>query len=442
MYKKGFSLVGIAVAGSLLAACGQDGDSANNTNGNGETLQVSASFYPMYEFATQVGGDRANVEMVLSSNQDAHSFEPSAQDVAKANDSDVFVYSSDEMEFWVPGLLNSIENDDLVVARTADGVEAAIESDHDHAHDDEDHDHEDEGHDHAHDEEDHNHGEEDHNHDEDEGHDRAHDDEEHNHDEDSGHGHGRIIGATGHYHTGDTASLQADIDSEETITWVVVESGEETQTELSASDTFEHTLANGSATVYFVADGEQSESVNLHVDDHDGSDPHVWLDPVYAKDQVNIILDAFIEADPEGEDEYRANAEEFIQQLEALHQDYEEAFEGAENRNFVVQHEAFSYLANRYNLNQISIGGLSTEVEPSPSRLVEVGSLVEEHDVPVIYYQDGSDSGVAQTVADETDTEIAVLYDLEILSSEIEEQGLGYIEAMRQNLEQLKLSIN
>lgn len=66
---------------------------------------------------------------------------------------------------------------------------------------------------------------------------------------------------------------------------------------------------------------------------------------------------------------------------------------------------------------------------------------MEEHNVPVIYYQQGANSAIAETVATETGTETAVLYDLEVLSEELQAEDLGYVDAMRQNLEALQLSI-
>ncbi len=93
-------------------------------------------------------------------------------------------------------------------------------------------------------------------------------------------------------------------------------------------------------------------------------------------------------------------------------------------------------------MEQVAIGGLSTEVEPSPSRIAEVGHLVEQYDVPVIYYQQGANSAIAQTVAAETGTETAVLHDLEVLSEELLAEELGYLDALRENLEALQLSIH
>ena len=542
------------VTASLLAACSpggqenQSGQDQAQADQDQDQLQVTASFFPVYEFAREVAGDRAQVDMILSSNQDAHSFEPSPQDIAQVDQSDVFVYSSDEMEFWAGDLLEAVENEDLVVAKAIDGMDGDLASGHDHEHDEDDHDHEHDeddhdhdhgaesddfiglaghyhtgdtaglqanvdtdqdvtwfveqdgqvieeetlahdetfeysiedtvevyyqvdgeesdrvelhvdnhggdGHDHDHDEDDHDHDEDDHDHDEDDhdhdedghdhdedDHDHDEDDHDHDHDDDQDEESNDFIGLAGHYHTGDTASLQANTESDQDVTWFVEQDGQVIEEETLAHDeAFEHTLED-SVEVYYQVDGEESDRVELHVDDHEDLDPHIWLDPVYAQDQVNAIRDAFIEADPEGKEVYTQNAADFNKQLEELHQEYSQTFENAENRNFVVQHEAFGYLANRYDLNQVSIGGLSTEVEPSPARIAEVGDLVEEYQVPVIYYQEGADSSAAQTVADETGTDIAELYDLEILSDEMQAENLSYIDVMERNLEQLKLSI-
>lgn len=419
--------------GLTLVACAtgeQDNTEVADTSKttSDEPIEVMTTFYPMYEFAREVGGDRAHVQMMLAAGEDAHTFEPSAQDVAKVTESDVFVYSSEEMEFWVPSMLESVENPNLTVARAADGIDL-----HEHHPDHEDHDHahgEDEHH-HNHDEHDHAHGEDEH-----------HEDHDHTQSENNDAG---IIGVQGHYHTGDTATLKYEnkaVDAQE-LHWKVTVNGEVIEERTTTPDeSFEYTVTEDGATIdveVHDATGEHvaEEKVQLHVDDHEAVDPHTWLDLVYAQEQVDVIKDAFIEADPAGEDIYEQNAQDFKAQLQALHEMYEEALKDAEHRNFVVQHEAFGHFAKRYNLNQIAIGGLSTEVEPSPSRIAEVGRIVEEYDVPVIYYQQGADSSIAQTVAEETGTEVAQLFDLEVLS----DQADSYLDAMKQNLEQLKLSI-
>ncbi|GIN70216.1 hypothetical protein J14TS2_06910 [Bacillus sp. J14TS2] len=539
-------------------------DTASNEEGE---ISVITSFLPMYEFTQQVAGDRADVQLMLSNGQDPHQYEPSAKDVAAVNEADVFVYSSEQMEFWVESLLETVENKELVVARTADGLENE-EHDHEHEHDDHDHgeadhdaaasisiegkadhyhtggeieltanlsedvdydhwhwyqranadeewevisgqgtekltlevpeesfevravlydedhntyaesepieltidnhdDHGDhEGHDHDADKE-HDHGDhEGHDHDADKELDHG-DHEGHDHDADSEHDHGdhaesegsegtetvEIVGLADHYHTGDIVSLAAELDEETDYDhwhWFMREDADQEWEAVpdQMTDHLEYQTTGESFEVRAVLYDEdhnayaESDPVSVVINDHGKHDPHIWLDPILAQDQVRIIRDALIEADPDGKEIYEENAEDFIEELKALDEDYQTAFEGAENRSFFVQHEAFGYLAERYDLEQVAVGGLSTEVEPSPSRIAEITKLVQEHDVPVIYYQQGANSSIAQTVAEETGTETAALYDLEVLSDELKEEDLGYIEAMRHNLETLQISIH
>lgn len=406
-YKKIRQLVPLLILTVGLAAC-TTGDNEDSTE---DGLSIVTSFYPVYDFVQQIAGDEADISLMVGNGADAHSYEPSAQDVAEINNADVFVYSSEDMEFWVPSLLDTIDNEDLSVVRTADGFES--DSHYEAA----------------------------------AGNDESA--EEATNPVSSVPEEVSLIGVGGHYHSGDTVTVRSQYDDAQEWYWVVKEiGGEWTRVEEFTEDRFEYQTTDEDVYVQAVAVDEegndlaQSEVARIHIDDHDGEDPHIWLDPVLAQDQVRVILDALVEADPENESVYTQNAETFIDELQSLHEAFDDAFRDAENRAFVVQHQAFGYIASRYNLEQIAIGGLSTEVEPSPSRIAEINQLVNEYEVPVIYYQQGANSAIAQTVANETGTETAVLHDLETLSEELREQDLGYIEAMRENLEALKSSIN
>lgn len=405
--KKQLILLQLILITVVLSACVTE---SNEESSEGK-LSIVTSFYPVYEFTQQVAGDKADISLMVGSGADPHTFEPSARDVAEVNNADMLVYTSEEMEFWISSLLNTVDNEELSIVRTADGLER-------------------------------------------EGHFEAPSTNEHV-DKDSIESVSTvdeevsILGVAGHYHTGDTVTLLAQFEEAEEWLWYIKEvGGDWNRLEELTDDRFEHLADGEDFFVQAVAadqDGNelsQSEVAHIHIDDHEGEDPHIWLDPILAQDQVRQIEEALIEIDPENEDYYSDNAQQFIDELQELHEDYEEAFEQAENRTFVVQHQAFGYIAARYNLEQVAIGGLSTEVEPSPSRIAEINRLVNEVEVPVIYYQQGANSSIAQTVANETGTEIAVLHDLETLSDELRDADLGYIEAMRENLEALKISIN
>nr|WP_318540483.1 zinc ABC transporter substrate-binding protein [Terribacillus saccharophilus] len=487
---------------AVLFGC-QSQDTQESSKNEENKISVIASFLPMYEFTKNVAGDRADVQLMVSEGQDAHHYEPSAQDVAAVNEADVFVYSSEEMEFWTKSLFNTIENDNLIIARAADGpgksdtdsVQVEGVANHYHTGDeieltaqltgDADYDHwhwyqranadeewaaisgqgtetftfeapeesfevqavvYDNNHEvyaesepvelHIDNHDSHEHEDEEH-----EDHSDAHAGEEIS-----------IAGLADHYHTGDVVTLVAESHEEtdfEHWHWFIREDADQDWEAVPDQETerFEYKTTGESfeaKAVLYDNDNNvhaESSSVSVLIDDHENQDPHIWLDPVLAQDQVLAIRNALIEADPDGKEIYEENAEAFVEELKALDEEYRTTLEDAENRAFVVQHQAFGYLAERYDLEQIAIGGLSTEVEPSPSRIAEIGELVQEHNVPVIYYQQGASSSIAQTVVAETGTETAVLYDLEVLSEELLANDLGYLDAMRQNLKALQTSI-
>ena len=89
--QKGLLLLGTVVLSILLTACGSQEKKEASSEGK---LQVMTTFYPMYEFTKQVVGNKGEVELLIPAGTEPHDFEPSAKDLAKISDSDVFVYNS------------------------------------------------------------------------------------------------------------------------------------------------------------------------------------------------------------------------------------------------------------------------------------------------------------------------------------------------------------
>lgn len=133
------------LAAVILAACGQTSETDGNQS---DKLQVVTSFYPIQALTTAVTGDSAEVTVMME-NADAHDYEPSAQDIASLNEADVFIYNAEDMETWVPTLLDSIDNEDLTIIEAAADVER-IGGDVATIGGEEEHDHEEEGHEEGH----------------------------------------------------------------------------------------------------------------------------------------------------------------------------------------------------------------------------------------------------------------------------------------------------
>ncbi|MDU2066789.1 MAG: zinc ABC transporter substrate-binding protein, partial [Sporomusaceae bacterium] len=85
------------------------------------------------------------------------------------------------------------------------------------------------------------------------------------------------------------------------------------------------------------------------------NDPHVWLDPVNAKQEVKNILTALITIDPANKEYYQKNADQLTADLEKLNQDYTTTLHALPKKDFVTTHAAFAYLAKRYQLNQVPL---------------------------------------------------------------------------------------
>ncbi len=108
-------------------------------------LSVVTTGFAQYDFARNVGGEFAEVVMLLSPGEESHTFEPTPQDIIKINECDIFIYNGGESESWVNKILDSLDSD-ITVLKLIDAVEL-YESDHEHSHSEEDeHNHDEDSH--------------------------------------------------------------------------------------------------------------------------------------------------------------------------------------------------------------------------------------------------------------------------------------------------------
>ena len=272
-------------------------------------LKIMASFYPMYDFAQKVGGDKVEVKDMVPAGTEPHDWEPAATDIRNLEDADVFVYNGADLEHWAEDVLTTLENQDLITAEASDGVEL-LDGEGDHAHGD------------------------------------------------------------------------------------------------------------------------------------NGKDPHVWLDPLRAKQEMKNIRDAFCQTDPENRDYYEANYEKYAGEFDELDQEFREGLADIKSRDIIVAHEAFGYLCNAYDLKQLAIEGLTPDSEPDPAKMQEVIEYAKEFDIHTIFFEELASPKVAKTVAKEVDAVTAVLNPIEGLSEEDIQDGEDYFSVMRKNLAALKMALN
>ena len=175
---------------------------------------------------------------------------------------------------------------------------------------------------------------------------------------------------------------------------------------------------------------------------HGAKDPHVWLDPVLAQQEVKTILAALIEVDPAHASEYEANAAAYLKELQQLHAEYTAALQQTTKKELITSHAAFSYLAKRYQLQQVPVTGLSPDAEPTADKMAEIIRFCKEHQVKYIFFETLVSPKLAEVLSREAGASTLVLNPLEGLTvQEYKEGKSSYLTLMRENLQQLKKAL-
>jgi zinc transport system substrate-binding protein len=264
---------------------------------------VVASFYPMYEFAQQVAGERARVLSLVPPGVHGHDWEPSPQDVAQVQRARVFVYNGAGFEPWAEKLLKESARSATVVVVASAGLTVA------------------------------------------------------------------------------RAGTNGDVD------------------------------------------------------------PHVWLDPVLARGEIEAIRAALERSDPAGKVAYADNARAFSAKLDALNLSFETGLRDCARREVVVSHAAFGYLTRRYRLEQIPVMGLAPEAEPSPAALAGIVRLARQRKVTAIFLEPLVSPRLAETLAREVGVRVLPLNPVEGVTTSEAKAGTGYVELMAANLESLRTGL-
>ena len=230
--------------------------------------------------------------------------------------------------------------------------------------------------------------------------------------------------------TPDDAKLLADADVlvenglgiEEFLSGLIANAGNSELQQITASEGIE------------VIEGEHDEHEGEeHGHHHEEGDPHVWLDPVLAQQQVANIRDGLIAIDPNNADSYRTNADAYIQQLQQLDNEFQQRLAPVAGCNFITFHDAFPYLAQRYGLQQEAIVEVP-EDSMTPQDIQRVQQAANQYQVKALLTEPGIEDKRVQQISSDLNLPLEVIDPLE--SGETDPQY--YFQAMRENLEALE----
>lgn len=193
--------------------------------------------------------------------------------------------------------------------------------------------------------------------------------------------------------------------------------------------------------VLFV-DSSQNLELIAHEDDHDHpSDPHVWLDPLHAKEQVMAIKDAMIKVDAENAQYYEYSANTYLAKLDALDYKIKNELSNCNKDTIVPFHNAFSYFGARYGIHIHPLSGISPESEATASDLKNMIDFIKENQIKVIFAEELVDPKLAQVLAAEAGVQILLLSPLEGITDEEQQGGVSYLDKMEENLKNIKIAL-
>ncbi|MCB0963550.1 MAG: zinc ABC transporter substrate-binding protein [Acidimicrobiales bacterium] len=180
--------------------------------------------------------------------------------------------------------------------------------------------------------------------------------------------------------------------------------------------------------------------------DHGDVDPHFFTDPGRMAQAVDAMSGFIVdEADGVDAEAIRSNADAYRAELDQVVADGDAALADipADRRVLVTDHEVFSYLADRFDLEVVGtvIPSTSTADGADARALAELADVIRQEDVPAIFTGTSTSPALAETLADEVGGDVAVV---ELYTGSLGEpgsDGATYLDATRSNLDRIAAAL-
>ena len=509
MMKKIFTIfLALTMVVGLLAGCGKKND-VETGESDSNKLSVVTTIFPEYDWVREILGDKAestDLTMLLNSGVDLHSYQPTADDIVKISDCDLFVYVGGESDGWGESVLKNADNKNVKVinllnvlgdsAKTEETVEGMQEAEHAHDHSKEFSTFEDH-----------------------EVQDRSLSDWEGSWqsaypfaldgtlddafavmaeegemtaDEyktyyqkgyktditnidiagdhitftyENGKKAGTDYKYIGYYiqnwSTGTKAAMYRFEAVDRTSGAPIYIEFNDHMIESAAAEHFHIRMSNesfdaivdpeNSWPTFFPAD-MTGEELCEHMEGHghaheEEADEHVWLSLKNAKTLVAAIADALQELDPDNKSTHAANAAAYIEKLSALDGAYQSAVDGAARKTVLFGDRfPFRYLVDDYGLHYYAaFAGCSAESEASFETVSFLAKKVDELGLPCVLTIEGKNHKIAETIVENTaekNQKMLTMDSMQSTTSEDVANGTTYLSVMEQNLGVLKEALD
>jgi zinc/manganese transport system substrate-binding protein len=173
------------------------------------------------------------------------------------------------------------------------------------------------------------------------------------------------------------------------------------------------------------------------------ADPHAWQSVPNAKIYVANIRDALTATDPADAAAFRANAERYLAELDALDAEVRAAVAKIppERRKVISTHNAFGYFAEAYGIAFIAPLGVSTEIEPSARDLAGIIGQVKQAKIPAVFLENMSDDRLIGRIAVESGAKLGGTLYSDALTGE-KGDAPTYIAMVKHNIRALTSALD
>ena len=415
----------------LLSGCGE-----NNANKESKPI-IYDSFYPVYDLAKDVYGDTVEIRTFMPIDKDPHLWEPTPKDIKKLEDADSLIVNGANMERWLPSIRKSLPN--LKVLTLSDSVNlitykgAAAIGDFQYM----------------------------------------------SEFEGKANKKNKIVFGHTHEDVMRVAFFKKDSSKKEKLiekgkeimeekgklipqnSVIKVEAGKVYSLEMGhEKGLIEYVLPDNGEWI-FVSDRMSENLLPYQLTDSKGEniketvvlkgnssgldtvtyDPHSWLSLVNAKKYVNEIYNNASKEYQKNKRKYYNNKVSTISKLTDLEYEYKEKLKSVPNRDFVVTHYAYAYLARDFNLRQYPLQGLISTETPSLKTMRKAISFCKYKKINTIFYEEFNTTKGADILADEIGGKTEFLSSMEYMNSNRAENQRSYVDIMKDNLEKIYKSL-
>jgi zinc transport system substrate-binding protein len=172
------------------------------------------------------------------------------------------------------------------------------------------------------------------------------------------------------------------------------------------------------------------EEDNHHEDEDETFHPALWLDPYNAKLIAKVVYERVSKLDPQNEEFYKKNYEEFSKKCDEIINYGQSKFSTLKNRYFISYHYAWPYFTKRFKLNYVGVIELGHGREPTIKHLLKIVNLIKEKNIKSIFAaKQFYNPNYAKLVKDQTGVNIVFLDPFGI--------NMDYIQMIKFNIDKI-----